>query len=161
MYKACTITLSFCCFAACVDVYGTHSNVHLRCFHTGKSTAIRAGPAMWKLPVSSSVIIISVIFIFVPCLWLAVWLQRDSCPFIAILSVLPEYEVICFWSYQRLHAHCHSNLLCLRDLFCSYSVAIFGTKITEITKIVFQMLKIQSYHKAQICRYVHVSVPMY
>lgn len=60
--KACTITLSFCCFAACVDVYGTHSNVHLRCFHTGKSTAIRAGPSMWKLPVSSSVIIISVIF---------------------------------------------------------------------------------------------------
>lgn len=31
----------FCCFAACVDVYGTHSNVHLCCFHTGKSTASR------------------------------------------------------------------------------------------------------------------------
>lgn len=59
----------FCCFAACVDVYGTHSNVHLRCFHTGKSTAIRAAPSPWKLPVSSSVIIISVICVFISSIW--------------------------------------------------------------------------------------------
>lgn len=32
--------LHFVVLAACVDVYGTHSNVHLSCFHTGKSTAM-------------------------------------------------------------------------------------------------------------------------
>lgn len=94
----------FCCFAACVDVYRTHSNVHLRCFHTGKSKAIRQRCSI-KLPVSSSVVIISVIFILpapvfvgfgVPPQCLDVWLQPDSCPFTAILSVQPEYEVICF-----------------------------------------------------------------
>lgn len=39
----------FCCFAACVDVYGTHSNVHLCCLHTGKSTAMHAAPSPSKV----------------------------------------------------------------------------------------------------------------
>lgn len=33
---------AFCCFTAGIDVYGTHSNVHLRCFHTGKSAVTHA-----------------------------------------------------------------------------------------------------------------------
>lgn len=83
---------SFCCFAACVDVYGTHSNVHLRCFHTGKSTATRAVPSPWKLPVSWSVVIPMVRFcVLSPCLCciycrnLAVWLQTHSCPLLSVL----------------------------------------------------------------------------
>lgn len=35
---------AFCCFTASIDVYGTHSNVHLRCFHTGKSAVTHATP---------------------------------------------------------------------------------------------------------------------
>lgn len=35
---------AFCCFTACIDVYGAHSNVHLCCFHTGKSTVTHATP---------------------------------------------------------------------------------------------------------------------
>lgn len=111
----------FYCFAACVDVYRTHANVHLRCFHTGKSTAIRAALSPQKLPVSPSAIIIRVICILILCLcWcgvthhLAVWLQRNSCLFSTILAVLPKsVRSSVFW-YQCVHAHCHSNL-CLTD----------------------------------------------
>lgn len=75
----------FCCFSACVDVFGTHSNVHLRCFHTGKSTAARASPSPRKSSVI--IIIISLIcLILISCLFgrrsngiLSVLSMRSSC----------------------------------------------------------------------------------
>lgn len=45
---------AFCCFTACVDVYGTHSNVHLRCFHTGKSAVMHATPKVSSVTIRHS-----------------------------------------------------------------------------------------------------------
>lgn len=127
----------FCCFAACVDVHGPHSNVHLRCFHTGKSTATRAAPSPRKLPVSPSVILISLIlclhFLSLPDLVVTQSLaaRTDGCSLNAILSVLPESEVIC----SLMISVCSCSLSFKSPLsgrFVPLAVTTFGPEFTGL-----------------------------
>ncbi len=154
----------FCCFAACVDVYGTHSNVHLRCFHTGKSTAIHAAPSPWKLPVLSSsvIIIISLIWSlhFLDLVSLKVCRQTaaHSTPFYLYCQSMRSSL---FWWYQCVHTHCHSNLFCLTDLFRLYSMTIFGAwdHMTGTEK--FLNIVLPSHFNVEFLCYIHVSIPTF
>lgn len=103
----------FCCFAACVDVYGTHSNVHLRCFHTGKSTAPRCRsvtPESYQCHWAVVITLISLVIV-------------SSCPAFPLMAVcfradsrpLDTFYLFCMWSsvswwYQCAHNHLHSDL---------------------------------------------------
>lgn len=97
-------------FSACVDVNGTHSNVHLCCFNTGKSTAMCAALSPWKWPVSTSDIIIISLICVRPFLdFMSLKIFTHNCPFNTFWAGLWCQSMGSLW-YQCIHAHCHSVL---------------------------------------------------
>lgn len=100
---------AFCCFTACVDVYGTHSNVHLCCFHTGKSVVMHASPKVSSVAVRHPRLVL--------CPHLPPWLNLPSLtswPFVSVcfLFVMVKLKVIvasaCFCSSFKLVFHLSS-----------------------------------------------------
>lgn len=85
-----TITLCFCCFTASIDVYGTHSNVHLRCFHTGKSAVTHATPKVSSVATRRHRLVL--------CPHLPPWLNLPSFrvrPFFVITVCLVLFFLFC------------------------------------------------------------------
>ena len=116
----CKMTLSpFCCFAACVDVYGTHSNVHLSCFHTGKSTAVRAAPSPRTVSSPAIDFIISVILNPHPLCHSAFRLRDGWPPFYLSPDDISVLIIIVI-----------QISFCLTDLFHLHSITISGREIS-------------------------------
>lgn len=92
MTSSVTVSLPSVVSAACVDVYGTHSNVHLGCFHTGKITRRRrpvTPPPLKNLPAPPAVVIAIIRCPFTtlcPCL-------SDNCVPIAISISVSQMDV--------------------------------------------------------------------
>lgn len=96
---------AFCCFTACVDVYGTHSNVHLRCFHTGKSAVMHATPKVGSVVIRHPRLVL--------CPHLPPWLNLPSLklwPFVSVCSVVLFLFFICD---GKVEGHCGISVFVL------------------------------------------------
>lgn len=106
---------AFCCFTASIDVYGTHSNVHLCCFHTGKSAVTHATPKVSSVPTRHHRLIL--------------------CPHLPSCLNLPSFRLWPFFCYRCL---CGPFLSFLYHLWCWGEEVISG--ISVFVLIVIQKL---------------------